>query len=303
MPIRNATLKFLKKLWPRKAGVITASTAASEAPGDTKLSSKKRPTAPVPPPHEECPICHDPVGIPNPEGIIESWTKLHCGHKFGTHCIQTWLQESINRDEHTNPSCPICRSTAKHPCGHLISPPAFPPMTIDVNYWQYSRSPSRPLRHHRQQVRRRLTRRPGHPLRPPPPPLRIAQTVGECKTCAENAEFDARMRRIAEQREQRRQQQNTGESAASTSSRPTATAAAAIKSFIPGLKRSANTGVRTRIIHVDDERPLHSRSRHAQHGHGAGVFYAVSPAPGPSSRAMPRRRPTPPPNYSRRLSI
>ncbi|KAI1103257.1 hypothetical protein F4804DRAFT_235382 [Jackrogersella minutella] len=283
----KATLKLLKKLIPgRGDNNVNPITTVSETERQqddvvspkNNTKTKQQRLAPEPP--EECPICHDPVGVANPEGIVESWTKLHCGHKFGTHCIQTWLQESINRDQNTNPSCPICRTTAKHPCGHLISPPPFPSINLD---WQLPRPPPSPPRHRQhQQVRRRLTRRPGHPLRPPPQeqPKRLAQVVGECRTCAENAEFDARMRRIRE-----RGRQDTGESATSTGSR----SAAAIKSIIPGLKRSTNT-IRATVVHVGID-PLEER-------HPRSVFCV---APHVSSRMS--RRPTPPPGYSRRLSI
>lgn len=70
-----------------------------------------------------CPICLEIVGSPDSDGRIESWTLLHFGHFFGSACIQTWLQGSFDQDERKNmgPSCPICRSPAKHPvCGHLL---------------------------------------------------------------------------------------------------------------------------------------------------------------------------------------
>ncbi|KAI1376474.1 hypothetical protein F4677DRAFT_79305 [Hypoxylon crocopeplum] len=277
MKVPKISLKLLRKLLPKKGR--STDNIVPEAPREDASSPKSKKRS-VPEPPEECPICHDPVGVANPEGIVESWTNLYCGHKFGTHCIQTWLQESINRDQNASPSCPICRTTAKHPCGHLISPPPFPSIHLD---WQSPRSPPSPPR--RQQVRRRLTRRPGHPLRPPPQPRRRAQIVGECRTCAENAEFDARMRRITERR-----RQHTGESTTSTGSR----SAAAIKSIIPSIKRSTNT-FRATVINVGVE-PNEER-RHS-HRHQSGPFCTGSPL----TRAMPRR-PTPPPGYSRRLSI
>ncbi|KAI0388693.1 hypothetical protein F5Y17DRAFT_451900 [Xylariaceae sp. FL0594] len=52
--------------------------------------------------------CHDPVGVTNPDGILESWVQLHCRHRFGTHCIQQWLQVSA-RHPWPIPTCPICR--------------------------------------------------------------------------------------------------------------------------------------------------------------------------------------------------
>ncbi|KAI1491225.1 hypothetical protein F5X96DRAFT_488728 [Biscogniauxia mediterranea] len=268
MRLPKVNLKFLKKIWPKKNDATTIDVSISDITA-VDVQSPKKSAKPPAPPTEECPICHDPVGIANPEGIVESWTKLHCGHKFGTHCIQTWLEESVNRDQNTNPSCPICRTIAKHPCGHLVSPPPFPPIHLQ---WRPSPAPTR-----RRRVRRRLTRRPGHPLRPPPPPKRKVQTVGECKTCAENEAFDSRMRQLAEMR------RHTGETTMSSSSR------SGIKSIIPGLKRSTHT-VRTTIVSMgfDDERTWRGHS----------VFCGVSPP----TRSMPRS-PTPTPGHSRRLSI
>ncbi|KAI2615896.1 hypothetical protein GGR54DRAFT_611447 [Hypoxylon sp. NC1633] len=290
MKVPKVSLKLLKKLLPKKRSIgisssnDEANSTDSVVPQEASPKSKKQ-SAPEPP--EECPICHDPVGIANPEGIVESWTKLYCGHKFGTHCIQTWLQESINRDHYVSPSCPICRTTAKHPCGHLINPPPF--ASIHTN-WQSPRAPPSPPR---QQVRRRLTRRAGHPLRPPPPPRRQAQVVGECRTCTENAEFDARMRRITERR-----RQHTGESSTSTGSR----SAAAIKSIIPSLKRSTNT-IRTTVVNMGAEPGTsaddrHSHRQHNHHHQSRGAYCG-----GPQLSRHNARRLTPPPGYSRRLSI
>lgn len=134
------------------------------------------------PPLEECPICHDLVGATNPEGILESWVHLHCGHKFGSNCIQCWIEESAEIHPHYEPTCPICRTTAKHPCGHPIVVPlprASPLWSLQMPVYQEP---------HRRPPRRRLTRRSGHPLRPPPPapqpdPHRV-QTVGKCAICA-----------------------------------------------------------------------------------------------------------------------
>ncbi|XXH00578.1 hypothetical protein Hte_006926 [Hypoxylon texense] len=296
VPKVKVSLKFLKKLLSKRTGNVDPSTAPETLAEEVSPKSKKQQSsvaaAPAVEPPEECPICHDPVGLANPEGIVEAWTQLHCGHRFGTHCIQTWLQESLNRDPNASPSCPICRATAKHPCGHLVSPPLFP--SIQLN-WQSPRPPpSPPTRrhhhhhhhHHHQPVRRRLTRRAGHPLRPPPQPLRRAQVVGECRTCAENAEFDARVHKLRE----RQQRQQTGESMASTSSR----SAAAIKSIIPGLKRSTHT-VRTTVVHMGID-PHHEgggrQSRATCYGNTTQI----------SSRGI-TRRPTPPSYNNRRLSI
>jgi hypothetical protein len=65
-----------------------------------------------------CPICQELVGYPNPEGIAEEWSSLPCGHRFGDHCIKQYLR--IVADD--RPSCPICRQSAYHGCGHPVLP-------------------------------------------------------------------------------------------------------------------------------------------------------------------------------------
>ncbi|KAI1197237.1 hypothetical protein F5X97DRAFT_324626 [Nemania serpens] len=186
-------LSFLKKLLPNK---FNKSRPEATSEPIIEISSKKqqdeKEEAKEPPP-EECPICHDPVGVANPEGILESWVHLHCNHKFGTHCIQTWLEESAERDPHAIPSCPICRSAAKHPCGHPVVLPALrfspfhmwgapvpPTAFIPPADFFLPRPPPGGRR-----PRRRLARRLGHPHRPlPPRPVRAqVQTVGDCSTC------------------------------------------------------------------------------------------------------------------------
>ncbi|KAI4864640.1 hypothetical protein F4820DRAFT_328570 [Hypoxylon rubiginosum] len=311
----KVSLKFLKKLLSKKTDDVDRTPTPETLEEEVSPKSKKQQSSsssPAPEPPEECPICHDPVGLANPEGIVESWTQLYCGHRFGTHCIQTWLQESLNRDPGASPSCPICRATAKHPCGHLVSPPLFPSIQLGLG-WQSPRPPPSPpqqqqqqqqRRHHyhhnhHQPVRRRLTRRAGHPLRPPPQPLRRAQVVGECRTCAENAEFDARVHKLRERQQQQQQQQQqrqqTGESTASAGSR----SAAAIKSIIPGLKRSTHT-VRTTVVHMGVD-PHHHEGGGGTGRQSRATCYGNTTQI--SSRGI-TRRPTPPPSYnSRRLSI
>ncbi|KAI0144892.1 hypothetical protein BJ166DRAFT_79712 [Pestalotiopsis sp. NC0098] len=154
-------------------------------------------------PEEECPICHDPVGAANPEGTVESWTSLHCGHKFGDHCLQTWIQDSLDREDPHNPepTCPICRSVAKHPtCGHSVC--AVPTFEMAWQAWQrYQQALMeetlggnlRPT----VRPRNRLQRREGHPSRPTyTPPRRMADTVGECTVCAEISKRKAQEKRI-----------------------------------------------------------------------------------------------------------
>jgi hypothetical protein len=65
-----------------------------------------------------CPICQEPVGQRTPEGKIESWSKLPCGHKFGSHCIKHWLRMVAEE----RPCCPMCRQNASHLCGHPVLP-------------------------------------------------------------------------------------------------------------------------------------------------------------------------------------
>ncbi|KAI1736693.1 hypothetical protein F4680DRAFT_254122 [Xylaria scruposa] len=182
-------LSFLKKLLLKKLDRGAIAEPATDLGPDTQQDEKAAVRSVSP---EECPICHDPVGVKNPEGILESWVHLHCNHKFGTHCIQTWLQESVDRDPHSTPTCPICRTAAKHPCGHPVVLPARrePPITV----WSPV-PPSLPVPsfstviESRARPRRRLSRRLGHPDRPlPPRPGRACvQTVGECTTCAATA--------------------------------------------------------------------------------------------------------------------
>ncbi|KAH9904690.1 hypothetical protein F4778DRAFT_40192 [Xylariomycetidae sp. FL2044] len=311
---RAPTTKTLKS--------IMKTPAPGSAPPKTKPPAR-------PPPEDECPICHDPVGVANPEGVTESWTKLYCGHEFGTHCIHTWLQDSINQSPNVNPSCPICRATAKHPCGHLVCPPPFPSVFLQYQQqllqyqWDWGdaqvaaeharrsmlMSPSIPQpmqRTQRRRQRRRLTRRAGHPDCPPPPapPVRYVQVIGECQTCAENAAFDAHMQRLRQVG--RRQRQDTLELAASRVDRaegratPRRTGIGAgmgggLKSIIPDrlLKRSSNP-VRTTVHSMGFEGHRPAR--------GQSAIYPSSPLTRENlARATGSVRP--PSARSRRLSI
>lgn len=66
-----------------------------------------------------CPICQEPVGKKTPEGTLEGWSELPCGHRFGSVCIKHYLH--IVSEE--SPTCPICRQTAHHSrCGHPVLP-------------------------------------------------------------------------------------------------------------------------------------------------------------------------------------
>lgn len=65
-----------------------------------------------------CPICQEPVSKPTPDGIVESWSVLPCGHKFGSHCIKHWLGLVAGE----KPCCPVCRKDACFSCGHPVLP-------------------------------------------------------------------------------------------------------------------------------------------------------------------------------------
>ncbi|GAP87596.2 putative cell cycle checkpoint protein [Rosellinia necatrix] len=190
-------LGFLKKLLPKKTEAEVVSEPAVGVDISGQQAEKKKAALPEHP-LEECPICHDPVGATNPEGILESWVHLHCKHKFGTHCIQTWLEESAERDPHSIPTCPICRTTARHPCGHPVTMPV--PRLHPFAMWAMPPSPHHPSPPptHGRRPRRRLSRRPGHPHRPPPPQPERArvQTVGECQACAAAQEKEKRLKEI-----------------------------------------------------------------------------------------------------------
>jgi hypothetical protein len=72
---------------------------------------------------EACPICQEPVGHRTPEGKLESWSRLPCGHKFGSHCIKHWLGILTTGER---PCCPICRRNAAYICGHPVLPEPVP---------------------------------------------------------------------------------------------------------------------------------------------------------------------------------
>lgn len=70
-----------------------------------------------------CPICQEPIGSKNPEGITEGWSLLPCGHRFGSYCIKHYL----NVVAEDRPSCPVCRQIAYHLCGHPVLPVLLKP--------------------------------------------------------------------------------------------------------------------------------------------------------------------------------
>lgn len=74
---------------------------------------KKKPKPADKPP---CPICQEPVGTANPEGVTEGWSSLPCGHRFGSLCIKRWLGMAEQA------CCPVCREDVCHACGHPVLP-------------------------------------------------------------------------------------------------------------------------------------------------------------------------------------
>jgi HUS1 checkpoint protein len=81
--------------------------------------SPKQPATTIEVEGEPCPICQEPVGTCNADGITEGWSMLPCGHRFGSYCIKRYL--AIAADE--SPLCPMCRHVAYHDaCGHPVLP-------------------------------------------------------------------------------------------------------------------------------------------------------------------------------------
>ncbi|EFX04752.1 cell cycle checkpoint protein [Grosmannia clavigera kw1407] len=71
-------------------------------------------------------ICYVPVGVRTPDGEIESWSALPCGHRFGSYCVKRWLGLA------EQPACPICRTPMVHACGHPVLPlPTVPSKTMN----------------------------------------------------------------------------------------------------------------------------------------------------------------------------
>ena len=59
---------------------------------------------------KNCPICHDPMSVENPEGIKEDPIELTicCSQVIGRRCLKTWLREFVYGDM-LRDTCPICR--------------------------------------------------------------------------------------------------------------------------------------------------------------------------------------------------
>ncbi len=95
----------------RKGSGSTSASPTSEKRGGTATTVEIEDEPP-------CPICQETVGTRSPEGVIEIWNKLPCGHRFGSDCIKQYLK--IVADD--RPACPICRQMAYHRCGHPVLP-------------------------------------------------------------------------------------------------------------------------------------------------------------------------------------
>ncbi|KAL2255898.1 hypothetical protein VTK26DRAFT_2511 [Humicola hyalothermophila] len=65
-----------------------------------------------------CPICQESVGERKPDGTVEGWSVLPCGHSFGSHCIKHYLGITAAG----RPLCPMCRKAVSHRCGHPTLP-------------------------------------------------------------------------------------------------------------------------------------------------------------------------------------
>ncbi|KAK3327893.1 hypothetical protein B0T19DRAFT_441824 [Cercophora scortea] len=63
---------------------------------------------------DSCPICQETIGSRSPEGVVEGWSVLPCGHRFGSYCIKRYLR--VVADD--RPACPVCRQMTYHACGH-----------------------------------------------------------------------------------------------------------------------------------------------------------------------------------------
>lgn len=106
-------IPFLRFTMGRMIGLKTETNAAKHTPIASGHSPAPGETEATP-----CPICQEPVGSPSPEGTIEGWSVLPCGHRFGSRCIKYYL--GLVADE--RPSCPICRLPAHHRCDHPVLP-------------------------------------------------------------------------------------------------------------------------------------------------------------------------------------
>ncbi len=98
--------------WAFSRAASTSGRGASAA-GRRRRRPTRRLTAGAPSGQET-------VGSPTPEGIVELWSTLPCGHRFGSYCIKTWLGLT------EQPSCPVCRREMAHACGHRCCPWSAP---------------------------------------------------------------------------------------------------------------------------------------------------------------------------------
>jgi hypothetical protein len=77
-----------------------------------------------------CPICQEAIGTRTPDGIVEHWSMLPCGHRFGSYCIKHYLR--VVADD--RPACPVCRQPVYHLCGHPVMPTIVSPSVSKKNH-------------------------------------------------------------------------------------------------------------------------------------------------------------------------
>jgi hypothetical protein len=69
-------------------------------------------------PSYRCTICHEVLGLPRLDGLVENAVMLPCGHIFGSLCISRWLENAS-----THQDCPNCRRRMVYSeCGHHVRP-------------------------------------------------------------------------------------------------------------------------------------------------------------------------------------
>jgi hypothetical protein len=69
-------------------------------------------------PSYRCTICHEVIGQPRLDGVVETAVMLPCGHIFGSQCISRWVENAS-----THQDCPNCRRRMVYSqCGHHVRP-------------------------------------------------------------------------------------------------------------------------------------------------------------------------------------
>lgn len=124
------SLRIAKSLCTIAHATVAMSAFVRQKPRRSYMSDKKdlstyekRSNTPKVQVEESCPICQEPIGVRNKEGITECWSILPCGHQFGSYCIKHYLR--VVADD--RPSCPICRQPTYHTCGHPYLPRILDP--------------------------------------------------------------------------------------------------------------------------------------------------------------------------------